>query len=388
MNSDIKIQLKEAKKLYDSHKYEKSLELYEQLFKTNPKEFTRNELISYCWAIYMVHVMNFKDEDELFDATDFICDLIPQGDLNYRNTCPYAFSVFRVLDYLHDENQYYNMSYWFDKLNPKLLDLKRNKKNGRFERSRREKYYDYASKSHLECADWELCIDVSREALSTLKVFTNYGDTWHRWRIAKSLRQLNQCEKALEYLEEIIVVKNDWFIFREVAENYHALNDDENAIKYISEAILADGSINAKVNLFHLAYESLEDTNQDMAYRHVELFYLIKRETNAQIPEEVKDLEIDEDSLDKKELIQEIRDFWLEAKYENQELHHGTITKFVNDRNFGFITDSNYESIFFHKNEFKGDKIYVGEEVSFYTEKNFDKSKNKESIKAVCIRGE
>ena len=387
MSNNIKIQLKEAKRLYDSLKYEESLELFEQLYSENPEAFTRNELISYCWSIYKVRVKNFKDENELFDATDFICDLIPQANLNYKRICPYTFSVFIVLELLYKRNEFYNLSYWLDKINPKLLDLKRTKKNGRFERSRKEAYYDYSSKSYLECAEWEQCIQISKEALETLRVFTFDGDTWHRWRIAKSLRQLNRIDEALAYLDEVVNVKNDWFIYREFAENYHMLNEDEKALKYVCEAVLTNDSIKSKVNLFHLAYEILDSLNEDMAFRHLELYYLLKRENNAQIPEEIESLDIDEDELDKGELINEIKNYWMNFKFKNQELKYGIITKFFDNKNYGFITDKNHESIFFHKSEFRGENIYVGEEVSFYTEKSFDKSKNKESLKAVCIGG-
>ena len=58
--------IKYAKKLYDSKKYDESLELYEELFNQNPNMFNRNDLISYCWAIYQVHIKNSQDEDELF----------------------------------------------------------------------------------------------------------------------------------------------------------------------------------------------------------------------------------------------------------------------------------------------------------------------------------
>lgn len=381
------MQISEAKKLYDSFKYEESLELFEQLYSENPNAFTKNELISYCWAIYKVKVKNFRDENELFDAADYICDLIPQANLNYRKICPYTFSVFIILDFLYKSGEFYNLSYWLDKLNPKLLDLKRKKKNGRFERSRKEIYYDYSSKSLLECVEWEECIQVSTEALKTLKVFTFDGDTWHKWRIAKSLRQLNRSEEALDYLNEVVKVKGDWFIFREFAENYHMLNEDENALEYVCRAVLTDDSIKSKVNLFYLAYEILDSLNDDMAFRHLELFYLLKLENNAQIPEEIENLDIDEEELDKDELISEINNYWRDFKFKNQELQYGTITKFFDNKNYGFIRDINHESIFFHKSEFRGENIYVGEEVSFYTEKSFDGSKNKDLLKAVCIGG-
>ena len=311
MNNEIKVQLIEAKKLYNLKKYLESLDLYEQLFRQNQESFTNGNLISFCWAIYQVHIKNFKDENELFDETEFITELIPQTNLNIKNTCPYTFSIMNVLEFLKDQNEYYNMPYWFDKLNPKLLDEKRTYKRGRLQKSRKEKYYEYVSKSHLESADWDLCIEVSKEALNSISEFTNDGDTWHRWRIAKSLRQLGQSREALIYLNDVVKVRKDWFILREFAENYHSLGEDENALTYISQAIPTDDSINMKVNLFYLAYEILDNLNIDIAYKHLELFYLLKLESNAQIPEEVENLEIEEDSLDKQQLIDEINNYWL-----------------------------------------------------------------------------
>lgn len=388
MDSDISIQLKQAKKLYDSHKYEESLDLYENLFNENQDDFSRGDLISYCWAIYQIRVKNFTDVDELCDATELITELVPQADLNCNNTCPYTFSVMKVLDFLYSQKEYYNLSYWFDKLDSKLLDEKRNKYNGRFYRSRREKYYDYVSKSHLECADWELCIEACNEALNSLSTFTNNSDTWYRWRIAKSLKELNQNDEALEYLNEVVKVKMEWFVFKEFVENYHILNENENALEYICNAILTNDPVNIKVNLYYLAYEVLDELNMDIAFKHLELFYLLKLESNAQIPEEIEDLMIDEDELDKNQLIGDINDYWNDFKFKDEELHYGTVTKYFEDKNFGFITDNDNNSMFFHKNEFKGDNLYVGQAVSFYTEKSFDKSKNKESQKAVLIRGE
>ena len=311
MNSDIKFQLQEARKLYDSKKHEESLNLYEQLFRDNKEDFTRNNLISYCWAIYHVHVKYFMDENELFDATELITELIPQANLNNKNTCPYTFSIMKVLKFLQDQNEYYNMSYWFNMLNPNLLDKKRGYKNGRIQKSRKEIYYDYVSKSHLESADWDLCIEVSKEALNILNEFTNDSDTWYRWRIAKSLRQLDQYEEALMYLNEVVKVRDDWYILREFAENYHSLHEDEKALEYLRGAILTDDPIKMKVNLYYLAYEVLDNLNIDVAYKHLELFYLLKLESNAQIPEEVENLEIDDDSLDKQQLIDEINNYWL-----------------------------------------------------------------------------
>ena len=388
MESDNKNDLKQARKEYDSKNYAESLKIYERIFQKFPDIFNLNDLISYCWAIYQVHVKQFADEDELFDATERICNLIPQADLNNAKTCPYAFSVMRVLDYLYKEHQYYNISYWADKLNPKFLDNRRGKFNGRFCRSRREKYYDYLSKSFLECAEWAECIEISTEALKTLKVFTNHGDIWHHWRIAKSLRELGHVEKALYHLEEVLKVKNDWFIYKEFIEDYFLLDNQNKALEYVCGAVLTDDPDKMKVNLYYLIYRILSESNPDMAFRHAEMYYLIKLENNSEIAPDIEELYIDETQLDKEELKNEIVSFWEDFKYSNRELKYGTVTKYFDDKNFGFITDENDESVFFHKNEIKGGDVYVGQLVSFYTEKNFDRLKNRESLKAVSVRGE
>lgn len=328
MSTNIKIQLKEAKKLYDSKKYDESLELFEQLFNENPQDFDFNSKISYCWAIYQVHVKNFSDVDELYDSVEFITELIPQADLNVVNTCPYTFSVFKVLDFIYKQKEYYNLFDWLDMINPNLLDEKRSNFKGRVYRSRKEKYYDYASKSYLECADWDLCIETSKEALSSLKIFTNYGDTWHRWRIAKALKELNQNYEALNYLNEVLNVKKEWFVFKEFVANYYILNETGKVMDFIPDAVLTDDSIKMKVNLYYLIYHILKDSNYEIALIHAQLYYLLKSENNSEILEDIEELQINGDDLDKEKLVNKINEFWMTFKFENKEL-----TKYFNDNN-------------------------------------------------------
>lgn len=388
MNCDIKLDLKQAKKEYDSNNYTESLKLYEQLFSNFSELFNLGDLISYCWAIYQVHVKQFTEESELFEAVDTITELISQVDLTKVNTCPYTFSIFKVLDLLYKEKEYYNLFYWAEKLNPDLLDQKRSNFKGRVYRSRKEKFFDYLSKAYLECAEWEECIKISTEALESIKPFTNNGDVWHHWRIAKSLKELNQYDEALNHLAEVIKVKNDWFIYKEFIENYYLLNDIDKALEYVCGAVLTNDPDKSKVNLYYLIYKILNDSNPDIAFKHAELYYLLKLESGAEISSDIEELYIDEEELDKNELVKEIKDYWRDFKFKNQDLKYGTITKYFEDKNFGFITSDNDESIFFHKKEFRGDNLYVGQLVSFYTEMSFDKSKNRESMKAVNVRGE
>lgn len=387
MDKEIKNELLNARKLYKSKKFEESLEKFENLYNQNPDAFTRSFKISYAWAIYQACVKDSSDEDELFENVELITHLAPQFDLNRSNVCVYTLSVFKIIDYLNDENDYYTLLSWLDKINPDFLDEKRFTFNGIKYQSKKEKYYSRASKAYLKVNDFEMCIEVSKKALDEITTFTNNGDIWHKWRIAKSLKELDQNEESIVYLKEVLKVKNNWFVLKELAENFFILNDKKNALSYVSQAVLTNDPAAIKVNLYYLIYQLLKEDNPELALKHAELYLALKLENDSQITEDIEDLEIDEDNLDVKTLESEIKDYWSQFKYEGQELKYGTITKVFEHGKSGFITSDDYESFYFNTFEFKGDKslIHEGLYVSFYTEESFDKSKNKESLNAVYI---
>ncbi|WP_458405271.1 hypothetical protein [Methanobrevibacter sp.] len=388
MTKEIRKDLIKAKSLYKDKKYEESLTIYEKNYSENPEEFNEWDRIFYSWALYQSYVKDSEDEDKLYEAAELVTELVKQDDLNKKPVCPYTLTVFKVLDLLYSENDYFNLINWLDKINPELLDEKRFKSNERVYRSKKEKYYDYASKAYLECEEFEKCIEISKEALSNLNKFTNNSDVWYRWRIAKSYKELLENNEALKYLDEVVKVKKDWFVYKEIAENYYILEDDEKAQEYLGDAILTDDPLTIKVNLFYLAYKILKDSNPDLALRHAELFYAIKLENDSQMPEDIEELLIDEVTINKKDLEREIKEYWLEYKFKDQELQYGTVTKIFEHGKSGFITSDNDESLYFNVSDYKGDGLHEGGYVSFYTEKSFDKSKNRESIRAVNIREE
>lgn len=177
-------------------------------------------------------------------------------------------------------------------------------------------------------------------------------------------------------------------MYRDIAEIYYMLNKPYKALDYLCLAVLARGSFSNKVNLYYLCYKVFKSFNEEMALKHIELYYLLRLEKGYYIPYEVEKLNIDETQLNKKQLQREITELWIQYKYKNQKRQYGTVIKFFQEKNFGFIKTTDDKSIFFHKNEFKEDNVYIGQLVSFYTEDNFDKSKNRNSQKAVIVRGE
>lgn len=387
MSEEIKKELLDAKKLYKSKNYSEALEIYEKHYHENSEEYNKWDKIFYSWAIYQVYIKDYDDETELIEFTQLITELIRQSDLNKRPTCAYTLSVFKVLDYLYKERDYEYLLYWLDKIDPALLDAKQSEFNGRIYPSRREKYYTYSSKAYLETKDYTNCILISEKALNEFHHFANDNDVWFNWRIAKSLKELNKPENALTYLEKVSKVKRDWFVSKEIAENYFMLDDKENALKYIIESVLTDEPPSLKINLFYLIYQLLKDDKPELALEHAKLFEALKLEYGASIPEDIEKLMIDENELDIDKLEQKIKDYWLQYKFKDQKLQYGTITKVFEHGKSGFITSDEGEHLFFNAYEFKSDMHYMneGQYVSFYTKTGFDRSKNKESVNAANI---
>jgi len=385
-SKEIRKELNEAKKLYQAKKYDEALTIYEKRYNESPEDLNRWDKIFYSWSLYQLYIKQADDEDKMFESAELVTELINQDDLNEMPVCAYTLTVFKILDQLYSENDYYDLLAWLDKINPELLDEKRFETDERVYRSKKEKYYDYATKAYFEVEDYEKCIETSKEALEVLENFTNSSDVWYNWRIAKSYKELLKNREALEYLKEVVKVKKDWFVQKEMAENYHVLGENEKAEDYICEAVLTNDPVTIKVNLYYLAYNVLKQINPELALRHAELFYAIKLENDSQIPDDIEELMIDDD-LDKNALESEIRQYWQQHKFKNQELQHGTVTRIFEHGRSGFITSDNDESIYFNVSEYNGDDLKVGDYVSFYTEKSFDKSKNRESTRAVNISG-
>ena len=159
MTKEIRKELIEAKKLYQSKKYEKALAIYEKHFQTSPEALNNWDKIFYSWSLYQLYIKDAEDEDKLFESAELVTELVKQDDLNKKPVCAYTLSVFKVLDYLYSQNDYFNLINWLEKINPELLDENRFESNDRVYRSRKEKYYDYATKAYFECEDFEKCIE-------------------------------------------------------------------------------------------------------------------------------------------------------------------------------------------------------------------------------------
>ena len=384
MNNDIKTDLDNARNLKNSGKYDEALKIFDKHYHHHSELFSAKDKEEYAWTLYKRYMQNSEDEDEIIKTANFITKLVNQKDLTSGHACVYTSSVFKVLNHLKDEDDYYIMPRWLSKINPDLLDEKPYRRYGRINKSKKEFFYDLSSKAYLKCGYLTECIETSKKALNTFETFYDAGDIWHKLRIAKSFKELNKFNESLKYYLEVIEVKNDWYMYRDIAEIYYLINKPFKAMEYICPVILSNQGDNIKAGIYLLCYNIFKGFNPEMALKHAQLFYLINLKKLYLVPKEISDLNIDETALDKESLEGEINDLWTQYKFKDQKIKTGFVFKYFDYKNYGFIKTES-ETVFFHKEEFKDTGIEIGQKVSFYTEESFDKSKNKRSLKAVNI---
>ena len=397
MSENIKKDLDQAKKNYQSKKYEDAKDIYESIYIEHPEAFTIWDKRFYSWALYQLHVKKPEDKTELLEAVDLITQLVPQEDLSEKDgVCAYTMSMMKLLDYLYKNKDYENIIIWSEKLNPDYLSKKTSTfttDDGREVKlaSNKEKYYNWLSKSYQEVEDYDECLSVSKKALEELDQFTNNGDIWFKWRIARSCRELGEYEEAIKYLNDIYRFKKDWYIQWEIAENYFFMGEEEKSLEYAASAALSRGDIDKKIKLYSLLEDLLEDDDPEIALKHSYLIYSIRLHNEWNIDEgleeEIANAGLDTENTEYWKIERELKSYWKELKFKNQQPTFGVISRIFPHGKTGFVKDESGHSYFFNGFEFKGDpnKYREGVKVSFYIEEGYDKKKDEFKPNAVNI---
>lgn len=320
MNEDYKKDLIKAYELKTIGSNREAVKFYKKAYNENPDDFTINQRFDFAWSIYKTGVVYYKSEEELFSEALLITELVPQRDLNSEYNCVYTSAVFKVLNYLDDQGEYYLMLDWIEKLDVELLDEKPFYKYNRINKSKKEKYYDWLSNAYYKTGDYEKCIEVSSVALDTFNRFIDEGDVWHKWRIARSLKELNHLKESLLYFNEVIEVRKEDYIYKDIAETYYLLNKPYDALDYLCPAVLSDEPNSKKADLYYLCYKVFNLFNPEMALKHAQLCYLINKENNYAIPYGIKEYDFDDRKLDKTEIETEIESLWIQYReYKNKK---------------------------------------------------------------------
>ena len=378
---------------------EDALSICREVYQINPKFDFSNNL--YAWCIYESvinkELESIRDNEKSFlKAANAIIGLTRQSD-----SSPYVRTVFKVLDYYVKTKQKFpviEINFWLDKLNPKLLSSEcyrlRNDKGNTIEMlSDIEKWYTLKTKVLHKQNQFKECLEVCKEALSKINKFHFNNDIWIRRRIALSKAGSGLEKEAIIDLEELLVIKKEWFIQHEIARLCYMTGKYDDALRYCIDSVLNYGEIEKKYKLILLLAEILILRNEDnLASKHVQLVIHICQKNDWKIPAKGKTLlhklKIDESSISPYKILHnDLLTYWNSLKYGESPPIKGNVFKILKHGKSGFISADDGKSYFFRTKNYTGERnqIKVGLKVSFFLIESFDKMKNQPSFEAVNI---
>lgn len=390
MDAVTKEKLKLALRFKKENRIDEAEEIYREFWEKTPEGFTEFDKTSFCWLLYNKYVKDNEDLDEILESTELITEVKKQQNQSKdsKYPCPYTLAVLKVLELLNKNNDFEEVVMWAEKINPDYLSAKASDFNGRKYPSNKEKYYSQLTKALLKLDDIDTCYELSKEALQ-LEELTD--DTWFNWRLAKCANELGEYDEAIDCLKKMIAKKPDWYMKAEIANSYYFKGDFENSLNYAIDAVLTPAPSESKVNVYSLIADLIEDEYPQEALKHRYLEYSIRLNKgwniDDRLSDEIEDAGLDTENAEYWKIEKELKGFWNDLKYKNQEVQYGIISNMLPHGKAGFIQAEDGNSYYFRSFEFKGDKDELHEmtSVSFYLEEGFDKAKNEVKMNAVNI---
>lgn len=390
MDVQTKEKLKLAQRLKKEKKYDESKEIYDQYFEENPDVLTNWDRKTYAWDIYYLYLQNPTDKEEMLENLELLSEITTQEDQrkNDKYPCPYTLSFLKGIDYLNRNGKFNDALLIAEKINPEFLSEKPSNFNGQTYPSNKEKFYNNLTKALLKTDYVNEALDACKEAL---EIETLTDDTWFKWRIAKSYKEIGEYDKSLECLKELSNKKQDWFIYAEMAENYYFKGENDKSLEYAIKATLGPGQVESKVNLYSLLGELLEDEYPEESMKHYYLEYSVRLHNEwgieESLEEKIEEAGLDSENTEYWKIEKELKKFWNELKFKNQQPQYGIISNILGHGKAGFIQAEDGKDYYFKKFEFKGktDDFKVGTSVSFYLEEGYDKAKDEVKMNAVNI---
>ena len=387
------VNLEKARAYYKVKKYPESLENYELVLEEG-EELTQGDKERYAWDLYFVKIKDNDYTDQLEENAKKIINAVSQKDNSKGNKpCPYTLTVLKLMKLYTEAEKYLDVLRWASKLKGNLLSNQHFKPNEEVTlNSNKENYYLQTTKALLSIENYEQVINYCQQALVTIPIFNNNNDIWFKLRIAKANKELGDYDDSIEFLKDILKTKHDWYLYRDMAENYFFKEEYDESLRWAARAMLArDGKLESKVNMFSLVGDILEIKGfEDESIMNKYMYYVIRNAKDWAIDDELKDLlnnyGLDLENKDFKALYKEYENMWISLKYFGQERQYGVIDTVFDHGKAGFIK-SNGKPYYFNTYEFMDDKsfIYEGTEVSFYLEDAYNKSKDEMVKNAVNI---
>ena len=376
-------------------RYTEALELCRESYKKNSNFLPNKNL--YAWSIYYTEIKKEKivDKSLLEKAANGILTLSTQED----KYSPYVATVFKVLNSYKEPFSATKIIEWCGKLNPEILNEEtfsfENEKGKEMElASKREDYYSLLTQALYETGKYAECVELCNKGLNQITKFHYSNDIWFKRKIALCYQKLGDHELSLSILLDVLKRKKEWFVEKEIAEVYLSMGDVPKATQYAVDAALSPGDFDKKVNLFNLIGEILISLSKKAeALDHFILIYAIKKEFEQRITStlenRIKELGGDTTTLPQsRQQFNKCKNTWSLLKFGDQKELKGKIDKMLPNGKSGFVkSETDGQTYFFGIHQFKGKKelIKPGQEVKYFLEDSFDKTKNKPSKIAINI---
>ena len=135
----------------------------------------------------------------------------------------------------------------------------------------------------------------------------------------------------------------------------------------------------------------LEDEYPEIAMKHAYLVYSIRLHNewsiDENLAEQIENAGLDSENTEYWKIEKELRSFWNELKFKDQQPNFGVITRIFPHGKTGFIKRDDGADYFFVRHQFKGnrDNYREGVKVRFYLEEGYDKAKDQVKMNAVNI---
>lgn len=384
--------LNEALMEYDNKNYEKAYYLFREYRKKveDKEEFDRYHSYKFFKTIFETKLKRLEklDNDTQEDIVYIIKHTKP-SDFYYKLV---VFNTIELLEKNRNVN-WKNILTWLKKLNPDYLEKTRNSFESKGKQivtfSELEKYYLKITKAYEKLEDYNNLYLLCNDALNKITTFTNNSDIWIKRRLAMCYKNNLKYQEALSLYKDILMIKKDWYIYREIGSLYEKLNDKNNASLNYFEAFTKLFDLSKTYTFIHYFATFIE--NKELKRKVYLLLLAFKEDKKIELTKEdkenkeklnISDKEISEINIEQyfKKLKKEVND--LKLNYQDRKT--GIVIN--KSEKFCFI-ESDKNRYFCNIKEFPKNMIpEINMKVEFTLTESFDKKKNQNSYVATNIR--
>lgn len=370
-----------------------AINVSKSLFQRDSSFLYNNNLLT--WLLFEKYFKELKNEysqreaKQLYQIALYVTKISQQN-----NTSAYEIIVIKTLKILKELTKppYDKILVLIDKLDvDKLSDA-----SGEYEKdgqkkeyqSPREMYYVLKTKALLETKELVDCISCCDEALKNIEHFHHDNNMWILSRKAICFAYLGDLCTAIELQREVVIKKNHWSLYDELARMYLKNNENKNALLYYCRAALTSDPPKMKVGLYYnISTFLLENGDDEGAWKHLVFTKNIREKENWGIPYSLSHLltELSVKNFQPNVSYFELKSFWRKNICEVLGEKYGTVSRINTGGRTGFIQSGN--NLYFFKISSFMQKVQLKQnlKVSFVIVESFDIKKARKTVECSYI---